>query len=188
MLGEGYSSPVEEDEQDVASGDEGCNLMMRRSCLISKLEEEASWLRSNIFQSTCTILGKVCKFVIDGGSCDNIISTEAVRKLKLKTEKHPNPYKLAWLRKGGEVKVDRRVRVPFSIGKKYKDEIWCDVMEMDVCHLLLGRPWQYDRAVQHDGRTNNYSFMFEGVKIILVPKKRQQEESKTRKLRSRRLC
>ena len=120
--------------------------------------------------------------MIDAGSCDNIISTEAVRKLKLKTEKHPNPYKLAWLRKGGEVKVDRRVRVPFSIGKKYKDEIWCDVVEMDVCHLLLGRPWQYDRAVQHDGRTNSYSLMFEGVKIILVPKKRQQRESKSEEI------
>ena len=70
------------------------------------------------------------------------------------------------------MKVDRRVRVPFSIGKKYKDEIWCDVVEMDVFHLLLGRPWQYDRAVQHDGQTNLYSFMFEGTKIILVTKKR----------------
>ena len=76
----------------------------------------------------------------------------------------------------------RRVHVPFSIGKKYKDEIWCDVVEMDVCHLLLGRPWQYDRAVQHDGRTNSYSFMFEGVKVILVPKKRQQEESKSEEI------
>ena len=53
---------------------------------------------------------------------------------------------------------------------------------MDVCHLLLGRPWQYDRAVQHDGRTNSYSFMFEGTKIILVPKKRQQGESKSEEI------
>ena len=143
-----------------------------------KQEEETSWLRSNIFQSTCTILGKVCKFVIDAGSCDNIISTEAVKKLALKTEKHPKPYKLAWLRKGGEVKVGRRACVAFSIGKKYKDEIWCDVVDMDVCHLLLGRPWQFDRAVQHDGRTNCYSFMFDGTRITLVPKRRQQSESK----------
>ena len=35
-VGEGYSSPVEEDEQDIASGNEGCNLMMRRSCLTPK--------------------------------------------------------------------------------------------------------------------------------------------------------
>ncbi|XP_023761648.1 uncharacterized protein LOC111910088 [Lactuca sativa] len=40
---------------------------------------------------------------------------------------------------------------------------------MDACHLLLGRPWQYDRKVNHDGRANSYSFMFEGVKITLVP-------------------
>ena len=98
----------------------------------------------------------------------------------MKTEKHPKPYKLAWLRKGGEVKVCRRACVNFSIGKKYKDEIWCDVVDMDVCHLLLGRPWQFDRAVQHDGRANSYNFMFEGTKITLVPKKQQQKESKAR--------
>jgi hypothetical protein len=28
---------------------------------------------------------------------------------------------------------------------------------MDVCHLLLGRPWQYDRNVIHDGRKNTYT-------------------------------
>ncbi|PKI79487.1 hypothetical protein CRG98_000118 [Punica granatum] len=40
---------------------------------------------------------------------------------------------------------------------------------MDACHLLLGRHWQYDRRVIHDERTNSYSFMFENVKIVLVP-------------------
>ena len=28
---------------------------------------------------------------------------------------------------------------------------------MDVCHILLGRPWQYDRNVVHDGRMNTYT-------------------------------
>jgi hypothetical protein len=28
---------------------------------------------------------------------------------------------------------------------------------MDVCHLLLGRPWQYDRNVIHDRRKNTYT-------------------------------
>src|SRR5574338_70000 len=118
---EGYNSLHDEEEENVL-GDEGYTLMMKRSCLTPKQEEETSWLRSNIFQSTCTILGRVCKFVIDAGSCDNIISTEAVKKLELKTEKHPKPYKLAWLRKGGEVKVGRRACVKFSIGKKYIGE------------------------------------------------------------------
>jgi hypothetical protein len=28
---------------------------------------------------------------------------------------------------------------------------------MDVCYLLLGIPWQYDRNVIHDGRKNIYT-------------------------------
>jgi hypothetical protein len=33
----------------------------------------------------------------------------------------------------------------------------CDLIPMDVCHLLLGRPWQYDTNVVHDGRKNTYT-------------------------------
>ena len=67
--------------------------------------------------------------------------------------------------------VSKRALVPFSIGLKYKDTIWCDIVAMDAFHLLLGRPWQYDRDVTHNGRTNTYKFMFEGVKIVLLPSK-----------------
>ncbi|GJZ48364.1 reverse transcriptase domain-containing protein [Tanacetum coccineum] len=86
----------------------------------------------------------VCTFVVDPGSCDNLIAEEAVQKLGLKTENRPKPYKLQWLKKGGEVTVSKRVLVAFS-GKTYKDSVWCDVVPMDACHLLLGRPW--DRAI-----------------------------------------
>jgi len=40
---------------------------------------------------------------------------------------------------------------------------------MEASHLLLGRPWQFDRSVLHDGRTNKYSFMHFGQKISLAP-------------------
>ena len=40
---------------------------------------------------------------------------------------------------------------------------------MDACHLLLGRPWQYDRKVTHDGHANTYSFLFNNTKIVLLP-------------------
>nr|GEX07348.1 hypothetical protein [Tanacetum cinerariifolium] len=42
---------------------------------------------------------------------------------------------------------------------------------MDGCHLLVGRPWEYDRNTTHNGRANTYSFMFDGVKITLMPNK-----------------
>ncbi|GJU16924.1 putative reverse transcriptase domain-containing protein, partial [Tanacetum coccineum] len=70
-------------------------------------------------------------------SCDNLIAIEAVQKLRLKTKNHPKPYKLQWLKKGGEVTVSKRVHVLFSVGNTYKDNVWCDVVPMDACHLLL---------------------------------------------------
>ncbi|XP_039118851.1 uncharacterized protein LOC120254983 [Dioscorea cayenensis subsp. rotundata] len=50
---------------------------------------------------------------------------------------------------------------------------------MDACHLLLGRPWQYDRRVFHDGRANSYSFTYEGVKLMLVPRKPMEKPPST---------
>ena len=87
----------------------------------------------------------------------------------MKIETHPTPYKLAWLNKGGEVLVSQRALISFSIGTKYKDKVWCDVVTMDACHLLLGRPWLYDRRVIHDGCANTYSFNFNNTKVVLLP-------------------
>uniref|UniRef100_A0A2N9J5Z4 CCHC-type domain-containing protein n=1 Tax=Fagus sylvatica TaxID=28930 RepID=A0A2N9J5Z4_FAGSY len=73
-----------------------------------------------------------------------------------------------WLNDCGEVRVDRQVLVTFSIGK-YLDEVLCDVVPMHAGHILLGRPWQYDRRVTHDGFKNRYSFIKDNGTITLVP-------------------
>jgi len=88
-----------------------------------------------------------------------------VEKLKLPTMAHPHPYKLQWLRKGNEVKVTNRCCVQFSVRSKYQDEVWCDVIPMDTCYLLLGRPWRYDHQAIHKGFKNNYSFIKNSIKI-----------------------
>jgi hypothetical protein len=76
----------------------------------------------------------------------NVISEEAVRKLGLETKRHPTPYQLEWLTKGNKVRVSKYCQVPFSVGDKYVDHVWCDVVDMATCHLLLGKPWQDDKA------------------------------------------
>ena len=68
--------------------------------------------------------------------------------------------------------VSKRCLVSLSIGSIYRDKIWCDVVAMDACHLLLGRSCQYDGNVVHDGKRNTYNFMFNNTKIVLIPNKK----------------
>ena len=112
---------------------------------------------------------KVCNVIIDGRSCTNVASTELVEKLRLlNLKQHRHLYRLQWLNNCGEIKVTKQVLMAFSIGK-YEDEVLCDVVPMHSCHILLGRPWQYDRRVTHDGFTNRYSFTTKKQPISLVP-------------------
>ncbi|XP_058005398.1 uncharacterized protein LOC131181367 [Hevea brasiliensis] len=103
-----------------------------------------------------------------GGSCCNVASSLLVDKLGLPTTTHPKPYGLQWLNDCGKLRVTKQVVVPFTIGK-YNDEVLCDVVPMVATHLLLGRPWQYDRSVVHDGRKNRYTVTKEGRTYSLLP-------------------
>lgn len=40
---------------------------------------------------------------------------------------------------------------------------------MDLCHLILGRPWQYDITAIHDGRANTYTIEWKGKQLKLLP-------------------
>ena len=60
------------------------------------------------------------------------------------------------------------VRVHFSIGM-YSDYADCDVVPMEACSLLLGRPWEYDTDACHHGRSNTYTFRHKDKNITLLP-------------------
>lgn len=128
----------------------GESLVARRALNTQIKVDDMEEQRENIFHTRCYVNNKVCSVIIDGGSCTNVASTTLVETLGLPTLKHPRPYKLQWLNECGEVKVNAQVLVSFTIGR-YKDEVLCDVVPMHVGHILLGRPWQYDRNVIHDG-------------------------------------
>jgi hypothetical protein len=85
------------------------------------------------------------------------------------------------LQKGHQVTFTKQCLVEFKIGG-YRDEILCDIIPMDVYHILLGRPWQYDKNVIHDGRKNTYTLEKNGRTHILLPnedKKVKEETSNT---------
>eukprot|EP00257_Ricinus_communis_P021198 XP_015580626.1 uncharacterized protein LOC107262021 [Ricinus communis] len=47
--------------------------------------------------------------------------------------------------------------------------VTCDVVIMDVTHLLLGCPWQYDKKIAHDGFFNAYTFQHKRRRVTLLP-------------------
>ncbi|KAF8077406.1 hypothetical protein N665_1039s0001 [Sinapis alba] len=165
---------ISEDEQEEAAGEEvvdypvhGELLITRRSLKVQSKPEEHDQ-RENLFHTLCLVYDKVCSLIIDGGSCTNVASESLVAKLGLQTGKHPKPYMLQWLNEDGELKVTEQVMVPITIGR-YQDEIVWDVLPMDSSHLLLGRPWQYDKKAIHDGFTNRHSFTHREKNIVLAP-------------------
>ncbi|XP_061346005.1 uncharacterized protein LOC133291717 [Gastrolobium bilobum] len=159
--------PSLEDASDIELPVEG-ELLVARRALSVQVKEDKELQRENISHTRSHVKDKVCSMIIDGGSCTNVASTSLVEKLNLATLKHPRPYKLQWLNDCGEIMVNKQVVVPFLIGK-YKDEVLCDVVPIKAGHILLGRPWQFDRRVMHDGYTNRYSLVMNNKTITLAP-------------------
>lgn len=109
--------------------------------------------------------GKVCNVILDGGSSENIVSKEVVEKLKRPIKKHPHPYKVAWFCRGNEVSA--RCLIKFTVGNNVED----------ACHILLGRPWLYDKDMIHHTRVNTYAFKKVTKNLTLQPLKEEATSS-----------
>ncbi|XP_062075889.1 uncharacterized protein LOC133780020 [Humulus lupulus] len=157
------------DDTDFAVGDEGDPIVCILEKIILASKQSLPSQRNTIFCTRCTINNKVCDVIIDSGSTENVVSKALVKTLALQTSPHPQPYKLGWIKCGIEAKVTELCRFSFSIGKNYHDDVSCDMVEMDACHILLGRLWLFDRDVLHKGRDNTYVFHWKGRKIALLP-------------------
>ncbi|KAF7808269.1 putative mitochondrial protein [Senna tora] len=135
-----------------------------------------SWKRTSIFHTFVKCGNKVCKLVVDGGSSRNVVSTSGVARLGLKTEPHQEPFRVAWVDKTS-LPVTQQCRVPIQLGE-YQEDILCDVLPMDVAHVLLGRPWLYNHNVISYGKENTHAFKH-GEKTILLQPAKPEIEPKT---------
>ena len=151
--------------------------MVQRVLLSSKEDGQ----RNNLFRSHCLVKNKVCDLIMDNGSCENLVSQKLVDYLKLPTEPLDTPYLLGWVKKGPQVQVTQTCKLPISIGKHYKEDVICDVLDMNTCHVLLGRPWQYDNDVMYKGRDYIVIFRCGEHKIAITPVSRFEKNTKKKK-------
>ena len=84
------------------------------------------------------------------------------------TWKHLQAHCAQWLYNSGKLKVTHKVCLKIYVGT-YDDMVVCDVLPMDACHVLLGRPWQFDRRSTYEGRSNVYSLWHKGKRHVPQP-------------------
>ncbi|EOY03065.1 Uncharacterized protein TCM_017489 [Theobroma cacao] len=83
------------------------------------------------------------------------------------------------LKKGHGVPITIQCLEKFTTGGNLDDEASCDVVPMDVGHILVGRPWLYDHDMNHKTKPTTYSFYNENKRYTLYPLKKETKKSAT---------
>jgi hypothetical protein len=136
--------------------------------LSARVDTSEKLQRHNLFQIFFIVKDCRVRTIIGGGTYNNLVSADFVAKIGLTTHLHTHPYYIQWLNNSGKAKVTHTTRIHFSIDT-YHDYVDCDVVPMQVCSLLLGRPWEFDTDAIHYGRSNKYTFVHNEKKITLLP-------------------
>ena len=95
VYGEGLNL-AEEYEGDEESCDPTDLLGVVR-CILTQSKEQEDWRRTNILHTFIKIGEKVCKIIIDSGTCVNAIFASSIKTLGLTPVPHPSPYKVSWI-------------------------------------------------------------------------------------------
>jgi hypothetical protein len=105
--------------------------------------------------------------LFDTGSQSNLISEETVKKLKLETIPHHKPYPLGWICDHAKLQVTRRCKLRFAITAHFVDEVELDVIPLDICGIVLGSPYLYDRKAIFHRHENKYHLFKNEVEYIV---------------------
>ena len=104
-------------------------------CTLAQSKESDDWKRNAIFQTIVKCGTKDCKVIINSGSYINSVSSKLVSHLGLKLVAHSKLYKVSWA-DDSSITIKERCLVPIHI-LSYKAQILCDVIPMDVGHIIL---------------------------------------------------
>ncbi|CAL8137529.1 unnamed protein product [Prunus armeniaca] len=83
--------------------------------------------REDLFNVHIQVKHDLINTIIDPGSQKNLILEALIRKLRLTTTPHPNPYPLGWIQKDVKSQITRKCT------REYIDEVTCEVVPLDVC-------------------------------------------------------
>jgi hypothetical protein len=80
---------------------------------------------------------------------------------------HPQPYTIGWIFQGRDLCVNQQCHLPYDI-KPFKDEVLCDISPLEVCDVILGRPYLWKRHAVYDSRPCNVNITL-GRQFYMIP-------------------
>jgi hypothetical protein len=105
--------------------------------------------------------------LFDNGSQVNLISETIVKKLGLTTKNHKKSYPLGWIHNDNQLQVNRKCVLKFSIASQFIYEVELDVVLLDICGILLGSPYLFDRKEIFYHEDNKYQLTKYGKEYVL---------------------
>ena len=115
--------------------------------------------------------------LFDSGSQVNLIFETIVRKLELLTIPHKKPYPLGWVCDKAKLQVTRQCKLRFAIGSTFVDEVDLDIVPLDICGIVLGSPYLYDRKANFYRDENKYELTKYGIEYIVRAHKLRADEN-----------
>ena len=93
-----------------------CKSILVQRVLSTQVEPVDKLQRHNLFQMFLIVNNFPVHAIIDGGSSNNLVSSELVKSLGLSTHALSHSYHVQWFNNSGKAKVTQSAHVHFSIG------------------------------------------------------------------------
>lgn len=133
----------------------------------SVIDEENERKRHEIFHIRVISKNQKIDTLFDSGSQVNLISEAIVKKLGLATTPHKKPYPLGWVNDKAQLQVTRQCKLKFSFGSAFVDEVELDIIPLDICGIVLGSPYLYDRKAIFYRAENKYLLVKDGIEYFV---------------------
>jgi hypothetical protein len=114
------------------------------------------------------VTGALLHIIIDNSSQNNFNLVEVVKWLALPTTLHPQSYTIEWLRQGSDLCIIQQCRFPYDINP-FKDEVLCDVTPLEVCDVILGKPYLWKHHFVYEPRPRSVIITLDR-KLHRIPK------------------
>jgi hypothetical protein len=85
----------------------------------------------------------------------------------LETIPHPKPYPLGWICDNAKLHVTRKCKLDFPSLQTLLDEVELDVIPLDICGIVLGSPYLYDRRDIFHRHEKKYHLFKNGLSTLL---------------------